>query len=351
MIETLCSESIALLKDMIEISSLSRDEEKVAEMIRERLTSFGLSYETEKNNSWIRSKNWIEGGKTVLFNSHIDTVKPSSAWSYDPYKATVVEDKIFGLGSNDAGASVVSQLAAFRYLNDQDRNFNMIWSATAEEEITGPNGVVLVLPHLGEIDIAIVGEPTEMQMAVAEKGLIVVDCYAEGKSGHAAREEGINAIQIAVDDIVKLREYKFDKVSDLLGAVKISTTIIAAGKQHNVVPDSCSFTLDIRTNEFYSNRAVIDTLQEITTSKLKERSLRINSSATPMDHRFVKRGTSLGLTHFGSPTTSDQSVIPFNTIKIGPGHSGRSHTADEYIKDVEIEEAVKIYIDLLKDLY
>jgi len=343
-------DSISLLKTMVRISSLSREEMAVANVIEQTLKVWGFKPHREGNNVWIFSSRWKDDLPTILLNSHVDTVRPAKAWTYDPFGATVVDDKLIGLGSNDAGASVVSLLCAFRHLEQMPQPYNLIFCASAEEEVSGLNGVSSVLKHFGNISLAVVGEPTGMQLAVAEKGLIVLDCEAGGILGHAARNEGENAIYKAIADIQTLTALQFPKKSSELGPVKISVTMIEAGTQHNVVPDSCKFVLDVRTNEQYTNEEVCRIIAESIISEVKPRSLRLNSSGIPLDHPFVQRGISLGLSHYGSPTTSDQAVIPFTSVKIGPGESARSHTADEFIFLDEIKNGIDIYIRLLDQI-
>lgn len=345
------NEYINLLKSLISVSSLSRNEDEAASIIRSFLTDSKVKYETKVNNTWMRNRSWKDGLPVVLLNSHIDTVKPASGYTRNPFSPDVENGILYGLGSNDAGGCLVTLLAVFMHFNSMEHlPFNLIYAASAEEEVSGTNGLESILEDLGEIDLAIVGEPTKMQMAIAEKGLMVLDCTAHGKSGHAAREEGENAIYKAIADIEKIRNYKFGKVSEVLGAVKMSVTIINAGTQHNVVPDLCSFVVDVRTNEFYSNKQAFKVIDHLVESDVVPRSLRLNSSGIPVDHPIVQRGVSLGLSYYGSPTTSDQAVIPYPSIKIGPGDSARSHTADEYILISEIEEGFKIYVDLLTGL-
>ena len=258
---------------------------------------------------------------------------------------------MYGLGSNDAGGALVTLLAVFMHFYPMnDLPFNLIYAATAEEEISGTNGLESILNEIGQLDLAIVGEPTKMQMAIAEIGLMVLDCTAHGRSGHAAREEGENAIYKALTDIEKILKYNFEKRSEILGSVKMSVTVINGGSQHNVVPDLCSFVVDVRTNEYYSNQKAFEIIENLIDSEVKPRSFRLNSSGIPIDHPIVKRGVSLGINYYGSPTTSDQAVIPFPSIKIGPGDSARSHTANEYILISELEEGFRIYVDLLTDL-
>ena len=343
-------DSISLLRSMIQIPSLSREEDAVATLVEQTLIGWGYKPIRENNNVWVKSSLWNEALPKVLLNSHMDTVRPAKAWSYNPFSAVEEDGKLIGLGSNDAGASVVSLLATFRYLEQKEQPYNLIFCASAEEEVSGLNGVSSVLEKFGKVDLAIVGEPTGMQMAVAEKGLLVLDCEATGKLGHAARNEGVNAIYKAIADIQILNNLTLPKQSDKLGPVKISVTMIEAGTQHNVVPDSCKFVVDVRTNEFYSNEEVFKIISEAISSEVKPRSFRLNSSAIPIEHPLVQRGISLGLSHYASPTTSDQAVIPSTSVKIGPGESARSHTADEYIYLEEIRKGVEIYLQLLDQL-
>ena len=345
------NEYIELLKSLISIPSLSKDEQDAAILVRQFLDRSEVKYGFKVNNTWIRNQYWKEGLPVILLNSHIDTVKPASGYKRDPFSPDVEDGILYGLGSNDAGGALVTLLAVFMHFNKKENlPFNLIYAASAEEEISGINGLASILDELGPLSLAIVGEPTQMKLAIAEKGLMVLDCTAHGKSGHAAREEGENAIYKAIADIEKLRNFRFENVSDILGAVKMSVTIINAGTQHNVVPDLCSFVVDVRTNEFYSNQAAFRIIDELIDSEVKPRSFRLNSSGIPVDHPIVQRGIELGLNYYGSPTTSDQAVIPYPSVKIGPGDSARSHTADEYILISELEEGFKIYVDLLTDL-
>jgi len=331
--------------------SLSQNEKEAAEVIRQFLTDLKVNFDSKVNNTWVRNRFWKEGLPVILLNSHIDTVKPASGYTRDPYSPDVKDGVLFGLGSNDAGGCLVTLLAVFMHFNVMENlPFNLIYAATAEEEISGTNGLASILGLLGPLSLAIVGEPTQMQMAIAEKGLMVLDCTAHGKSGHAAREEGENAIYKAIADIERIRKFSFEKDSAILGSVKMSVTIINAGTQHNVVPDICSFVVDLRTNEYYSNLQALEIIDQLVDSDVKPRSVRLNSSAIPVDHPIVQKGISLGLNYYGSPTTSDQAVIPYPSIKIGPGDSARSHTADEYIYISEMEEGFRIYVDLLTNL-
>ncbi len=342
---------IDLLRSLISIPSFSKNEQEAAQIIRNFLSEQGISYTSQLNNTWAKNQFWKEGLPVILLNSHIDTVKPASGYTRNAFSPDIENGILYGLGSNDAGGALVTLLAVFVHFNQFDNlPFNLIYAASAEEEISGTNGLESILPEFGQISLAIVGEPTRMQMAIAEKGLMVLDCTAHGKSGHAAREEGENAIYKAIADIEKIRNYKFEKVSEILGAVKMTVTLINSGTQHNVVPDLCTFVIDVRTNEFYSNQQACEIISQLITSTVVPRSLRLNSSGISVTHPIVQRGISLGLSYYGSPTTSDQSVIPYPSIKIGPGDSARSHTADEYILVSEIEEGFGIYVDLLTNL-
>ena len=342
---------IHLLKSLIAVPSFSKKEQDAALLIRQFLDRSGIKYSFKENNTWVRNQHWKDVLPVILLNSHIDTVRPASGYTRDPFSPDVENGILYGLGSNDAGGALVTLLAVFMHFNQNENlPFNLIYAATAEEEISGMNGLASILDELGPLDLAIVGEPTQMQLAIAEKGLMVLDCTARGKSGHAAREEGENAVYKAIADIEKLRNYRFEKTSAILGAVKMSVTIINAGTQHNVVPDTCSYTVDVRTNEYYSNQEAFRIIDELIDSEVKPRSFRLNSSGISVDHPIVQRGIKLGLSYYGSPTTSDQAVIPFPSVKIGPGDSARSHTADEFILISEIEEGFRIYVDLLTDL-
>ncbi len=344
-------EYIQLLSRMIQTPSFSREEGPVATLVRDFLTSKGVSFLTKDHNTWAKNKDWQDGKPVILLNSHIDTVKPVKNWTKDPFGAEVNGDILIGLGSNDAGASLVTLMAVFVHFNEQTNlSFNLIFAASSEEEISGSNGMENLISDLGHIDLAIVGEPTKMQMAIAEKGLMVLDCTAQGRAGHAARNEGENALYKAIDDIQTLRNYQFEKTSEVLGAVKLSITQINAGYQHNVVPDNCTFVVDVRTNEHYSNQAAFEIIKGLVGSEVTPRSFKLNSSGIPSSHSIVQRGLELGLTYYGSPTTSDQAVMPFPSIKIGPGDSARSHTADEYILMSEMEHGFETYVKLLTDL-
>ncbi len=343
--------AIDLLCRLIAIPSLSREEDQTAGIIESFLKEQGCTVFRKGNNVWVQSM--IDDRlPVILLNSHHDTVKPVATWTRDPFVPSIENGKLYGLGSNDAGASLVSLMMTFLHFAEQkDRSYNLIYAATAEEEITGKNGIALILDDLGLLDLAIVGEPTQMQMAVAEQGLMVLDCETIGKTGHAARNEGINAIYLALVDIEWFRNFKFPNTSPLLSDVKMTVSVINAGYQHNVVPDSCKYVVDVRTNEHYKNADALAIIREyMKNSTVIPRSTHINSSSIPMEHPLVQRGLSLGLNAFGSPTTSDQARIPYTSIKIGPGDSARSHTADEYIVLDEIRHGIETYIRLLSGL-
>jgi len=350
MINELTSDAIALLCELISIESFSKDEKKAADFLEQYIESKGYVASRTGNNIWLMSPGFDTSKPTILLNSHIDTVKPVAAWTKNPFEPIIVGGCMYGLGSNDAGASVVSLLHSYFYLTQQQQNYNLIFSATAEEEISGKNGIELLIPELPKIDFAIVGEPTGMHLAVAEKGLMVLDCTVRGKAGHAARNEGENAIYKALNDIEWFRTFEFEKKSDLLGPVKMTVTQINAGTQHNVVPDRCSFVVDVRSNEMYSNAEIIHEIKSHVTCEAEPRSTRLSSTATPLNHPFVLRAEQAGRNLYGSPTLSDQALMPFPSVKIGPGDSARSHTADEYICIHEIEEAIQLYITLLDKL-
>ncbi|MFZ4581816.1 MAG: M20 family metallo-hydrolase [Paludibacter sp.] len=343
-------DAIALLSDLISIESFSRDEKNAADFLERYLEERGYKVSRSANNIWMMSPGFEPTKPTILLNSHIDTVKPVSAWVRNPLVPTIENGKLYGLGSNDAGASIVSLLYAFFYLSAQPQSYNLIFAATAEEEISGKNGIESLLNELPKIDFAIVGEPTEMHVAVAEKGLMVLDCMAYGKAGHAARNEGENAIYKALADVAWFQNHQFEKVSDLLGPVKMTVTQINAGTQHNVVPDKCSFVVDVRSNELYNNQDILAEIQKNISYEVTARSTRLSSSATPLSHAVVTSVLKLNRQLYGSPTLSDQALMPFASIKMGPGLSARSHTADEFIYLHEIEEAIELYIKLLDKL-
>jgi len=344
-------QAIDLLKELIAIPSYSREEKKAADALHQYIESLGYLVHRKDNNSWLMSPGFDTNKPTILLNSHIDTVKAVNAWTIDPFSPIEKDGKLYGLGSNDARASLVSLLHVFFILTEKAQSYNLIFAASAEEEVSGTNGMESLLKELPKIDVAIVGEPTSMQMAVAEKGLMVLDCTTYGKAGHAARDEGENAIYKALQEIEWFKKYRFSKVSETLGEVKMNVTMINAGTQHNVVPDTCTFVVDVRSNECYTNEELLKEIKAKVQCEVEARSTRLNSSSIDDKHPLVLRGKELGLTTFGSPTLSDQALMPFPSLKIGPGESARSHTADEFIYLNEIEEAMKIYIELLDGLH
>lgn len=350
-IKILAQEATELLKKLIETQSFSKEEDKTALLLEAFFTKNDIPFQRKKNNIWAYNLHFDASKPTLLLNSHHDTVKPNKSWTLDPFEALVKDGKLFGLGSNDAGGCLVSLIATFCYFYQRkDLTYNIVIAATAEEEISGKEGLEIVIPLLPEISFAIVGEPTEMHLAVAEKGLLVLDCTAKGKSGHAAREEGDNAIYKAMKDIDWIRNYQFPKVSPTLGPVKMSVTIINAGTQHNVVPDACTFTIDVRATDQYTLEEIIDVIQENIDSEVNARSIRLRPSSIPMDHPIVLAGLRLGRNAYGSPTTSDQALLDCPSLKMGPGHSGRSHSADEFIYLHEIEDGISQYISMLEEV-
>ena len=345
------SDAVELLRELIAIPSISRSEEKAADRLGEYLNRWGLPYGREGNNLWVGCPDWDSNRKTVMLNAHIDTVRPVNTWTRDPFTPSQEGDFLYGLGSNDCGGGLVATLQAYRILLNRQRDFNILWVATAEEEVSGENGFSRVLSKLPSVDVAIVGEPTSMQPAIAEKGLMVIDGYAYGKSGHAAREEGVNAIYEALEDLMWLRDYRFRKESPLLGPTKMTVTVVESGTQHNVIPDTLHFIIDVRTNEFYQNEFLFEFLKKkMKKCKLQARSFRLHSSAIAEDHPLVRRCKEWGMKPFGSPTLSDQALMPFPSLKLGPGDSARSHAANEYIKISEIEQAIEAYVGLLEGL-
>ena len=343
---------IKLLQNLISTQSFSKEEEETAELINDFFKNKNIQTHRKGNNIWVKSKHWDERKPTILLNSHHDTVKPAKGYTRNPFEPTIENGVLYGLGSNDAGGPLVALMSTFiHFYGRNDLSFNLIMAATAEEEISGKNGIASILNDLGKLDLGIIGEPTQMRMAIAEKGLMVIDGYAKGQSGHAAREEGINALYIALEDIQWIKNYDWDKVSDMLGKTKSTVTQVNAGTQHNVVPDNCQFVIDVRTNEHYSNEVAFEILQSNTKSALKARSFRLNSSGISLQHPIVKKGLAMNLPYYGSPTLSDQALINgIPTIKIGCGKSERSHTADEFILVSEIEKGIEIYIKLLEGL-
>lgn len=344
-------DAVALLKDLIAIPSVSKEETRAADKLSEYLDHWSLPHGREGNNLWVGCPDWDNNRPTVMLNAHIDTVRPVSSWSRDPFTPTQEGDLLYGLGANDCGGGLVATLQTYRIMLMRPRNYNILWVASAEEEISGPNGFSRVLPLLPNVDVAIVGEPTNLQPAIAEKGLMVIDGYAYGKSGHAARNEGVNAIYEALDDLVWLRDYKFRKESELLGPTKMTVTVVESGTQHNVIPDTLHFIIDVRTNEFYQNEFLFEFLKKkMTKCELHARSFRLHSSSFPAEHPIIRRCLERGMQPFGSPTLSDQALMPFPSFKLGPGESSRSHSADEFIKISEIEKAIETYVYLLDGL-
>ena len=347
--DSLYLESVELLKKLISTQSFSREEGATADILTRHFEMIGVeNLNRVQNNVWAYNRYFDSAKPTILLNSHHDTVKPNGAYTRDPFAADVEGGKLYGLGSNDAGASLVSLIALFKHFYDRsDLRFNLCIALTAEEEVGGHNGLESIVSQLGEIDFAIVGEPTLMQLAIAERGLMVIDCVAVGKSGHAAREEGDNAIYRAIEDINWLNSYKFERVSSLFGQVKMSTTIINAGTQHNVVPVECRFTVDVRVTEMYTNEEVLSVIKENLYSNVTARSTRLRSSSIDHSHPIVKAGEELGCTTYGSPTTSDQVFLSVPSLKIGVGDSARSHSADEFVYLSEIRDGIELYIKML----
>ncbi|RYY65924.1 MAG: M20/M25/M40 family metallo-hydrolase [Chitinophagaceae bacterium] len=350
--EQLQEKALALLRQLIATPSFSKEEERTALHIARFFEAEGISFYQEGYNVFARNRHWNEGAPTYLLNSHHDTVKPAPSYTRNPFEATIEDGKLYGLGSNDAGGPLVALIAAFLYFYDrEDLPFNLIIAATAEEEISGRGGIEKILPLLSDIDGALVGEPTKMQLAVAERGLLVIDAVAEGKAGHAARNEGDNALYRALRDITRLQQLSFERVSPLLGPVTAQATVIETeNKAHNVVPARCHFVIDVRVNECYTLEEVLELLRSELSSVLTPRSLRLRSSVIADDHPLLRAGRALGREAYGSPTTSDKALMPFPALKIGPGDSARSHTADEWIGIDELNEGIRLYIELLKQL-
>lgn len=350
--EILKQEAIALLRHLITLPSFSKDEWQTASEITKFLSGKGVQVTRVGNNVLALNKFFDSSKPTILLNSHHDTVRPNSNYTRDPFDGKIEDGKLYGLGSNDAGGCLVALMMTFlHYYENDSLQYNLAYAATAEEEISGAGGIENALKFLPPIDCAIVGEPTLMQMAIAEKGLVVLDCTAMGKAGHAARNEGENAIYKAVKDIEWISNHHFEKVSDLLGPVKMSVTVIETdNKAHNVVPAQCKFVIDVRVNEQYTLEEVVETIKKNINSDVSPRSLRIRSSFISLQHPLVRSGISLGLTYYGSPTTSDKALMSFPALKIGPGDSARSHMADEYIYVEEIKNGIDIYIQVLSEI-
>jgi acetylornithine deacetylase len=341
-----------LLAQLLACPSLSREEQGTTAIIQDFLRERHIPFHTLGHNVWATNKHFDSSKPSILLNSHHDTVKPNASWTHEPYAATIQDGKLFGLGSNDAGASLVCLMSVFCTFFDRELPFNIVLAATAEEEISGAGGIELVLKSADfpAISWAIVGEPTDCQLAIAEKGLMVIDAEVKGVAGHAARNEGVNAIYLALEDISKIKAFEFPEVSPVLGPVKCTVTVINAGKQHNVVPDVCHYTIDCRVNEFYSLEQVLETLRGFVHAELTPRSIRLQSSKIPDGHPVLKAAAALGIPTFGSPTLSDQALMPFPSVKIGPGHSGRSHTADEFIYLDELKQGIETYQHILSQL-
>lgn len=343
--------AVDLLKQLIAIPSFSREEQGTAQLLLGFFQGKGIPAFRQENNVWARNKYFNPELPTLLLNSHHDTVRPDKQYTLDPFKPMEQDGKLYGLGSNDAGGCLVALLATFLHFYDRtDLKYNLVIAATAEEEISGAGGIEALLPKLGKIDSAIVGEPTLMEMAVAEKGLLVVDCVVTGRAGHAAREEGENAIYKAMQDIEWFRTFQFPDQTSLLGPVKMSVTMINAGIQHNVVPAQCNFTVDIRVNECYTHEAILEIIRSSVSCEVSPRSTRLRSTSIPETHPLVQAGKSLGLSSYGSATLSDKALMPFPALKIGPGDSARSHTADEFIYLDEIRSGIQTYIALIDQL-
>ena len=343
-------EAVDLLKRLISIPRISREEQEAADLLQKVMEEWGLSPHREGNNLWCVAPDYNQERTTLMLCAHIDTVKPVSGWTREPHTPTVEGDILYGLGANDDGGSLVSLLQVFRQMRTKERDYNLVFLATAEEEISGRNGIGRAMPLLPPIDVALVGEPTGMQPAVAEKGLMVLDCTAVGRAGHAARNEGDNAIYHAIDDIQWFRTTEFPERSELLGPTKMTVTVIGAGTQHNVVPDRCQFIVDVRTNELHSNEEIYNRIRAHVKSEVVARSFRLGSSRIPLNHPIVQRAVALGRVPYGSPTVSDQAQLRCLSLKMGPGESSRSHTANEYIKISEIQQGIELYLQLLDGL-
>ena len=345
--EQYVSDAVELLKKLIATPSVSRNEKDAADIMEQTIRSYGFEPQREANNLWIIDPHYDESRPTLLLNAHIDTVKPVASWSRDPFSPDIEDGVLYGLGSNDCGGGLCSLLQIFRMLTEKPQSYNLIYLASAEEEVSGKDGITRALPLLPHIDLAIVGEPTGMNPAVAEKGLMVLDVIAHGKSGHAARNEGVNAIYEALDDMRWIRDYKFEKVSEFLGPTKMTLTVVNAGTQHNVIPDKCTMLVDIRTNEFYDNEEVYEFIRQHLKSEVKAHSFRLKSSRIDPEHPLIRRCVAMGMKPFGSPTLSDQALMHFPSFKLGPGESSRSHSANEFIRISEIRDAIAKYETLL----
>ena len=345
--EEYVSDAVELLKKLIATPSVSRNEKDAADIMEQTIRSYGFEPQREANNIWIIDPHYDESRPTLLLNAHIDTVKPVASWTRDPFSPDVEDGVLYGLGSNDCGGGLCSLLQIFRMLTEKPQHYNLIYLESAEEEVSGKDGITRALPLLPHIDLAIVGEPTGMNPAVAEKGLMVLDVIAHGKSGHAARNEGVNAIYEALDDMRWIRDYKCEKVSEFLGPTKMTLAVVNAGTQHNVIPDKCTMLVDIRTNEFYDNEEVFEFIRQHLKSEVKAHSFRLKSSRIDPEHPLIKKCVAMGMKPFGSPTLSDQALMHFPSFKLGPGESSRSHSANEFIRISEIRDAITKYETLL----
>jgi acetylornithine deacetylase len=340
---------VSLLQQLITTPSFSKEEGGTADIIAAFLQSQGCRVQRKGHNVWATNTHFDATKPSLLLNSHHDTVKPNSGYTRNPYEATIEDGKLYGLGSNDAGGPLMALLGAFLYFKEQtDLPFNLLYAATAEEEISGKGGIESIINDLGNVQLAIVGEPTLMQMAVAERGLLVLDATVTGKAGHAARNEGVNAIYLAMKDIEWFRNYQFEKSSEWLGPVSMNVTQINAGTAHNQVPAECTFVVDVRLNEHYPHDEALAIIRQHVSATVKERSTRIKPSFIETTHPLIAAGQALGMSIYGSPTTSDMALMPWKAVKLGPGDSARSHSADEFIYVHEIEQGIKGYIDLIE---
>lgn len=349
--EELTENAVKLLKKLIATPSMSRDEYNVSLIIEGFFNEHQIKVNRFKNNIWATNKYFDAGKPSILLNTHHDTVKPNKAYTLDPFIPVEKDGKLFGLGSNDAGASLVAMVQTFLYFYEaEDLTHNLVIALTAEEEISGLDGIEALFPQLPNVELAIVGEPTKMNLAIAEKGLLVIDGEMIGTPSHAAHPNNDNAIVKCMQDLQNILNFKFPKVSDYLGEVKVTLSVINAGTQHNVVPEKCNFTLDVRVTDEYTNHEVFEIIQSQMKSKLTPRSFRLNSSKIEVSHPFVQAGLALGRTTYGSPTSSDQAIIPCTSVKLGVGDSLRSHTADEFVYIDEIREGIDIYIKILEKI-
>ncbi|HNO70169.1 MAG TPA: M20 family metallo-hydrolase [Bacteroidia bacterium] len=349
--QNLYDDAVALLKQLITIESFSRQEDRTADAIQAFFSKKKINTHRKLNNVWVFNKHYNSQLPTILLNSHHDTVKPNTGYTNNPFEPKEESGKLYGLGSNDAGGCLVSLIVTFiNFYENENLKYNLVFAATAEEEISGTNGLELIIPELGPLDFAIVGEPTQMHLAIAEKGLLVLDCIAYGRSGHAARNEGENAIYNALKDIEWFKTFQFPKQSELFGSVKMTVTVIKAGSQHNVIPNRCDYTVDVRVTDAYKNEEIVEVIKKHVSSEVTPRSVRLKPSSIDKNHLIVRAGVALGRNTYGSPTTSDQALLNIPSLKIGPGDSARSHTANEFIYLNEIKEGIDIYTQLLQKI-